>query len=178
LPEPEAATGEYKESMSPVAAWIDDDCVLEANAWTAGSALRESFARYCNEAGQRKLSPAELASALAAVGVHHERTGKGRQRGWRGIRLRGSLIHPDGGHERTVKSTKPSYETDLGEVTDSGVRPRPPVRPERDSDSNEVIACPGCDQPLPADRRPLFCLACNWRDEADKGSGSKPEAAE
>jgi putative DNA primase/helicase len=64
-----AATAEYRKDMDIVQSFIDDCCVLAANAETMASQLYREFARYAREAGVVVPSQTEFGRSLATRGI-------------------------------------------------------------------------------------------------------------
>lgn len=92
LPEPQSVTEAKRRfvlSGDQVRAWLDEECVLEPDAWSPGTELFGSYLE-CNweDRGAKVLSRREFYNRLAQVGGITEAKRRGT-RGYRGIRVRG-----------------------------------------------------------------------------------------
>jgi len=88
LAAPEAvtsATAEYLESEDALAAWIDDRCERDPNAWTASSALFASWADWAGKAGESTGSQKKFSQKLASRKFLKERKNIGE--GFYGLRI-------------------------------------------------------------------------------------------
>lgn len=91
LGEPEEvrlATEEYREDMDTFAEFLAERCVLGPDQWAPTSELKRTYARWCEEAGQRTLNWQIITGRLRERGCQpdKQRVGGGNpQRGWRGI---------------------------------------------------------------------------------------------
>ncbi|MEX2214007.1 MAG: phage/plasmid primase, P4 family [Phycisphaeraceae bacterium] len=93
LQEPPAvvgATREYRSSADNVAAFVNEQCILDATAWTASADLMESYEDWCEARKERAMSSRAFHGRLPAFGC---KAAKQRERrGWFGVRLNS---HPD-----------------------------------------------------------------------------------
>jgi putative DNA primase/helicase len=85
-----AATAAYLEAEDALAAWIDDECQFDQNAWESTSALYYAWKRYADRsgeyAGSLKKFRQKLEDRSAALGLQAGRASDG-QRGFYGIRI-------------------------------------------------------------------------------------------
>lgn len=94
LGEPEEvrlATEEYREDMDTFAEFLAERCILGPEEWVQTSELKRTYARWCEEAGQRTLNWQIITGRLRERGCQpaSQRVGGGNpQRGWRGIGVR------------------------------------------------------------------------------------------
>lgn len=85
-----AATEAYREEMDPLFGFRDR-CTFEPTAWTSTADIRSALRAWAAEEHVRDLPDNnELAAFLTQLGCVPERHGKGRERGWRGIRVEGA----------------------------------------------------------------------------------------
>lgn len=80
------ATDAYRAEQDPLAGWIADRCELAQIAETTTKALRASYTAWCEGQGARPVGARRFADVLRSHECIETRTGK--ERGWRGIRLR------------------------------------------------------------------------------------------
>jgi putative DNA primase/helicase len=83
------ATNAYLEAEDAVAAWIDECCDRDPNAWASSAALFGSWKAFADRAGEYVGSQKRFVQALEAHGLVQER--HARARGYRGLRIR-SLV--------------------------------------------------------------------------------------
>jgi putative DNA primase/helicase len=82
------ATAAYLEGEDAVAAWIDDCCDVDPQAWEKSSKLYGSWKTWTDDAGERAGSARRFAQALEARGYPRTRTMAAR--GHNGLKLRAS----------------------------------------------------------------------------------------
>ncbi len=89
-------TAEYRAENDPLADWIDDDCQLGEQHWTASKALRESYERWCEENGAKPIDAGRTwGSALKAYHCESRPGKRGSKRGWDGIALNDDVMTSD-----------------------------------------------------------------------------------
>ena len=72
------ATASYFEAEDAVAAWIDDCCERDPQAWAMGGALYASWTAWADFNGEPVGSPKKLVQALEARGFRPQRRHAGR----------------------------------------------------------------------------------------------------
>jgi putative DNA primase/helicase len=83
------ATAAYLEGEDALAAWIDECCERDLNAWESSTALFGSWKIWADRAGEYVGSQKRFVQALEAQGLASER--HARARGYRGLHIR-SLV--------------------------------------------------------------------------------------
>jgi putative DNA primase/helicase len=85
-----AATAAYLEGEDALAAWIDDECQSDPNAWESSTTLFYSWKRYADRSGEHHGSLKKFRQRLEdrseALGLRPGRNGDGR-RGFYGLRV-------------------------------------------------------------------------------------------
>ena len=81
-----AATAAYLEAEDSLAAWSDECCVHDANAWEKASDLFASWTAWAAKAGEHAGSQKRFSERLEARGIEPLRKHDGR--GFIGLRLR------------------------------------------------------------------------------------------
>jgi putative DNA primase/helicase len=79
------ATTAYLEAEDAVAAWIDECCDRDRNAWESSKALFDSWKAWADRAGEYAGSQKRFVQALETHGLAQER--HARARGYRGLRI-------------------------------------------------------------------------------------------
>ncbi|OBH75932.1 hypothetical protein A5681_09850 [Mycobacterium scrofulaceum] len=80
------AKAEFIVRSDAVRSWIDEDCTLDADAWTPRTHLYTAYCHYADAAGAKRLSSREYYNRLDQIdGI--QPTGRKGVRGYRGIRL-------------------------------------------------------------------------------------------
>lgn len=90
LPEPPSvaeAKSDFIRASDSVRSWVDEDCVLEPDAWTYRSSLYNTYKTAMFGSGAKLLSDREFYNRLGQIGGITERKSHGT-RGFVGIRLR------------------------------------------------------------------------------------------
>lgn len=80
------ATAEYREASDTLAAFLDEACERDPDAWCATAALFTAFKAWCDANGERARSKIALGRDLTDRGFTQET--RNRARGWRGLRPR------------------------------------------------------------------------------------------
>ena len=80
------ATASYFEAEDAVAAWIDDCCERDPQAWAMGGALYASWTTWADFNGEPVGSPKKLVQALEARGFRPQRRHAGR--GFSGLKVK------------------------------------------------------------------------------------------
>jgi putative DNA primase/helicase len=80
-----AATAKYLEAEDALAAWIEDCCDRDPNAWTASRALFASWTAWATKAGEFIGSQKRFSQTLEARGFVEHRQMHGR--GFLGLRV-------------------------------------------------------------------------------------------
>ena len=88
-------TAEYRAENDALAEWLDDECDLGPEHWTATRELRDAYEHWCTAAGA---NPINLNGAWGnALKSHGCNSGKhGGQRGWNGIRVTAGRLDGSG----------------------------------------------------------------------------------
>jgi putative DNA primase/helicase len=81
------ATADYLEAQDAIAAWMDDQCVRDANAWEGSADLFASWKAWAERSGEYVGDTRRFRERLEARGIYHERKSHSGLRGYRGIRL-------------------------------------------------------------------------------------------
>jgi putative DNA primase/helicase len=81
------ATTAYLENEDALAAWLDDKCELDASNWESSKVLFASWKNWAELAGEFVGSRKQFAEKLETRGIEPRRLGKGRERGFLGIKL-------------------------------------------------------------------------------------------
>jgi putative DNA primase/helicase len=81
----QAATAAYLEAEDAIAAWIDECCILEPEAWASSTTLFASWTAWATKAGEYVGSQKRFGDALASRGFAPHRFNSGR--GFDGLRL-------------------------------------------------------------------------------------------
>jgi putative DNA primase/helicase len=83
-----AATEQYRDDMDLLGGFVADRCVVDASTYASAGALYEAYIAWAHHAGEKPTSRRTFGMALAERGFESDRTGKGRERGYRGIALK------------------------------------------------------------------------------------------
>jgi len=81
----EAATGQYKEAMDPLAEWLSERCILNAEAWAASNDLWLDYKKFSEDSGERPIRRREFGTRLERHGASQHRTNS--TRGYAGVGL-------------------------------------------------------------------------------------------
>ena len=81
-------TNAYRAEQDPLRDWLTDCTADDRSAWTSAADLGNSYRAWCEENGERALTPQKLGSLLERKGYPAERSPSGSARGRRGIRVR------------------------------------------------------------------------------------------
>ncbi|HEX3542783.1 MAG TPA: phage/plasmid primase, P4 family [Acidimicrobiales bacterium] len=93
-----AATADYRADQDSVAAFITENCIVDAEVWVFAGQLYSRYQAWAKETGEHVLSQKRLGAILTDKGYERYQSGKTR---WRGIALSGPL---DGG---TMEPSEP-----------------------------------------------------------------------
>jgi putative DNA primase/helicase len=102
LGEPESvrsATNQYREEMDTLATFIDENCVVRAEAYVLSERLYQQYSIWCDNSGERKEPQKGFVARLSERGFERKRATAGVNRGryiWRGIGLLNDENPPDG----------------------------------------------------------------------------------
>ena len=83
-----SATASYIEAQDAVAAWLEECCELNPNAWTTRGALFDSWNKWADAAGEYVGSRARLLDALENRGFQPSRRGSSGTRGFAGLTIK------------------------------------------------------------------------------------------
>ena len=83
-----AATGAYLESQDAFAAWIEEACDRDANAWESKTALFESWSKWGTAAGEYVGTRPRFLDALETRGFQQHRKAGTGDRGFLGLKIR------------------------------------------------------------------------------------------
>ena len=80
---------EFKRATNPLQLFIEEECVIEANATVDANELRSYYKQYCEDKGYMVLSDHKLGQELKRLGINKSRirTEEGRIIIYEGIRL-------------------------------------------------------------------------------------------
>jgi putative DNA primase/helicase len=80
---------EFKRATNPLQLFIEEECVIEANATVDANELRSCYKQYCEDKGYKVLSDHKLGQELKRLGINKSRirTEEGRIIIYEGIRL-------------------------------------------------------------------------------------------
>ena len=82
-----AATAAYLEAQDAIAAWIDEQCDRDPNAWERSATLFASWKAWAERSGEQPGDVKRFRDRLEARGVFHKREpGTGRT-GYQGLKL-------------------------------------------------------------------------------------------
>jgi len=81
------ATAAYLEAEDAVAAWIEEACEVDPNAWESSNALFASWKAWAERSGEICGNTKSFRERLEARGVHYKRQGGTGGRGYEGLRL-------------------------------------------------------------------------------------------
>jgi putative DNA primase/helicase len=93
-----SATAAYLEAEDAIAAWLDEKCERDRNAWAASSTLFASWSAWANAASEFVGSQRKLTQALEARGFTAKNTNKAR--GMLGLRVISDEVVQPFGRER------------------------------------------------------------------------------
>jgi putative DNA primase/helicase len=102
------------ELASPIAAFLRDRCIVEADAICPVPAMYEAWRSWCQERGRDAVGDEhsfgrDLHAAIPALATIRPRTPLGRLRHYQGVRLR-TTVDADADTERADTSTRPAAE--------------------------------------------------------------------
>jgi putative DNA primase/helicase len=86
-----AATQDYMEGEDTIAAWIDDCCIVDPDAWTTTRELYHSWKSWADDAGERVVEEKRFVELLGAHGYKRHRRAAGR--GFDGLKLPASCYY-------------------------------------------------------------------------------------
>jgi putative DNA primase/helicase len=81
----DVATRDYREESDPLAEFLDERCVIRADAFVESGILRRDYDDWARENGEKPLDHRALSSRLRARGFVKDRLGHNRVRGWHGL---------------------------------------------------------------------------------------------
>jgi putative DNA primase/helicase len=99
------ATDKYRSEMDTLAAFIDDKCVVAANASVLAEELYQKYSLWCEHNGERKEAQKGFVPMLSERGFLRKRATSGVNKGryiWRGIGLRTGGNSPDEGGDGSL----------------------------------------------------------------------------
>jgi putative DNA primase/helicase len=82
------ATAAYLEAEDAIAAWLDECCELDANAWEASAILFLSWTNWATKSGEHVGTQKRFVQALETRGFIYQREGGRGRRGFFGARVR------------------------------------------------------------------------------------------
>ena len=82
-----AATEEYLQAEDMFAAWLDEACETDPNAWATSKGLFTSWSAWAEAANEPKPRRRQFADALLAHGFKSQR-GTRSERGFQGLKLK------------------------------------------------------------------------------------------
>ena len=157
------ATANYRRDMDLIADFLEDQCVIDEQAWALSSTLYESYRAWCETSGERPMTQTALGRRLVERGFRQTRLGPKQARTWSGLRMRGPDESPQ---------TRLGVQTRLD--AEIGINPRNPgARVENPKNASNVsmppnaseeprdTVCWRCTRPVStASEHP--CDACGW----------------
>ena len=86
---------EFKRATNPLQLFIEEECVIEANATVDANELRSYYKQYCEDKGYMVLSDHKVGQELKRLGINksRKRTEEGRIIIYEGIRLLSGSVH-------------------------------------------------------------------------------------
>ena len=86
---------EFKRATNPLQSFIEEECVIEANATVDANELRSSYKQYCEDKGYKVLSDHKVGQELKRLGINKSRirTEEGRISIYEGIQLLSGSVH-------------------------------------------------------------------------------------
>jgi len=113
-----AATGQYREDMDVLAAFIADRCVVHPSASAGATPLYNAYKEWCEEHGETKEKQTKFGLRLRERGFRDDRDSKTRRKIWRGIGLFSNEDPPNstgGKQPETVKQfeTENQHKQDI-----------------------------------------------------------------
>jgi len=86
---------EFKRATNPLQLFIEEECVIEANATVDANELRSSYKQYCEDKGYKVLSDHKVGQELKRLGINKSRIRieDGRISIYEGIRLLSGSVH-------------------------------------------------------------------------------------
>ena len=82
------ATAAYLESEDAIAAWIDEACERDPNAWEKSTALFANWKAWAERSGEPFGDIKRFRDRLEARGIYHQRQPGSGRKGYQGLRLR------------------------------------------------------------------------------------------
>jgi putative DNA primase/helicase len=83
-----AATAAYLEQQDAIAAWIDEKCERDPNAWERSASLFANWKAWTDSSGEPAGDLKRFRDRLEARGIQHKRESHGGRAGYLGLRLR------------------------------------------------------------------------------------------
>jgi P4 family phage/plasmid primase-like protien len=105
-----AATGQYREDMDILAAFIADRCVVHPSTSAGATPLYNAYKEWCEEHGETKEKQTKFGLRLRERGFRDDRDSKTRRKIWRGIGLFNNEDPPSGGAKQS--ETVKQFETE------------------------------------------------------------------
>ena len=90
-----SATDAYLQAEDALAAWIDEQCIHDPNAWERTTTLFAAWKKWADSGGEYAGTIRRFAQNLESHGMTYER--QSRARGFRGLRLVGDYVGLNGG---------------------------------------------------------------------------------
>ena len=86
---------EFKRATNPLQVFIEEECVVEANAKVSSKVLRKYYIQFCEENGYKELTANNLGKELKRFGINKTRirTEEGRIIIYEGIQLLSGSVH-------------------------------------------------------------------------------------
>jgi putative DNA primase/helicase len=82
------ATKAYLEAEDAIAAWIDECCELDTNAWESSANLFMSWSNWATKSGEHAGTQKRFVQVLESRGFTYQREGRRGRRGFFGARIR------------------------------------------------------------------------------------------
>ena len=123
------ATKQYREEMDTLAAFFEDCCVLNENAYVGATKLYQRYRIWCDTSGEKAETQKAFGMRLSERGFESfQMTSKAEKglRGWRGISLRVDDSPPDGGDSDPPDGPNEPKSPDNHLPVDDGVDDRLP----------------------------------------------------
>lgn len=99
-----AATDAAQQENDRIALFVSECCVVMPDATVPAGSLRDAYARWCEENGERQVTASAWKQRLTAMGCEYARTKKARM--WRGIGLLADAESTPGDEFSTIPSPK------------------------------------------------------------------------
>jgi putative DNA primase/helicase len=112
------ATASYRHEQDMLGDFIEDCCILESTASISKADLKDEYERWCKENNADPITQRAFKARLTEKGITEGRNGK--ERYWRGIRLRAEADSKISGDKSD--NTLPHLASEVTRVTEDSVK--------------------------------------------------------